>query len=38
MENYNKNGMAAGVHTDAAKTNNTVNVKGAPPCRICTVF
>ena len=28
MENYNKNGMAAGVHTDAAKTNNTVNVKG----------
>lgn len=28
MENYNKNGMAAGVHTDAAKTNNTANVKG----------
>ena len=28
MENYNKNGMAAGVHIDTAKTNNTANVKG----------
>ncbi|MFQ9626414.1 MAG: Asp23/Gls24 family envelope stress response protein [Enterococcus avium] len=28
MENYNKNGMAAGVHTDTAKTNNTANIKG----------